>query len=354
MDDRPQILLTGGSGVLGAALTERLEENPLTCITHRQPIAERSMHEEVRGDLTKARLGLEPGPYAELAKRTEVVVHAAATTDFVTAPEEIRRLNVEGTKYALELAAAADASFVYVSTAFVDRLDVALGGGLESPAAAGRNAYLESKLLSEQLVASSGIRHAIARPSVVIGDSRTAQIARAQGLHMMLRAYCKGTLPFIPMGEGSSIDFIPQDLVADGLARLALLPARELPSQPVWLTAGPAAVTVEQMAIVAGEVLAACGIEVAPPRYFGQDVLDRLIVPAFLEALPEELQERMWNFLVLTTLFSTATPFPSSFGEMDFLPTAAGREDFARALRRTIEVQCLPKDVRLSPAEVGS
>jgi len=354
MDDSRQILLTGGSGVLGAALTERLAGTPLTCLTHRQPIAERALHEEVRGDLTKPRLGLDPSSYAELAKRTEVVVHAAATTDFVVEPDEIKRLNVEGTEHALELAAAADASFVYVSTAFVDRLDVALGGGLENRAAAGRNAYLESKLLSERLVASSGVAHAIARPSVVIGDSRTARIARAQGLHMMLRAYCKGTLPFIPMGEGSSIDFVPQDLVAEGLARLALLPAGELPSQPVWLTAGPAAVTVEQMAIVAGQVLTACGIDVAPPRYFGQEALDRLIVPAFLEALPEELQERMWNFLVLTTLFSTATPFPSSLGEMDFLPPAAGTQDLASALRRTIEVQCLPKDVRRSPAEVGS
>ena len=62
----------------------------------------------------------------------------------------------------------------------------------------------------------------------------------------------------------------------------------------------------------------------------------------------------MWNFLVLTTLFSTATPFPSSFGEMGCLPAAAGREALAGALRRTIEVKCLPKEIRLSPSEVGS
>ncbi|HEX3042981.1 MAG TPA: SDR family oxidoreductase [Solirubrobacterales bacterium] len=354
MHDTPQIFLTGASGVLGVALTERLEGTPLTCLTHRQPITERARHEEIQGDVTKPRLGLAQMSYAELAQRTEVVVHAAASTDFSAEPDEIKRLNVEGTKSALELATAAEASIIYVSTAFVDRIDVTLASGLDSPAAAGRNAYLESKLLSEQLVAASGIPHAIARPSVVIGDSKTAQIARAQGLHMMLRAYCKGTLPFIPMGEASSIDFIPQDLVAEGLARLALLPVGELPSQPVWLTAGPAAVTVEQMAIVAGQVLADCGVEVSPPRYFGQEVLDRLIVPAFLETLPEELQQRMWNFLVLTTLFSTALPFPSSFGEMGFLPGAAATQDLAEALRRTIEVKCLPKDFRPSGAEAGS
>jgi thioester reductase-like protein len=269
-----------------------------------------------------------------------VVIHAAATTDFLDDPAEIHELNVTGTQHVIEFAKAARASLIYVSTAFVDRLGDALSSGVENEAALGRNAYLESKLASEALVRSSDLRHVIVRPSVVIGDSSSAHIARPQGLHMMLKAFCSGTLPFIPMAAGSSIDFLPQDLVAAEIAQIANSGAAPAPKGPVWLTAGPSAVSVEEMVRCCRIAMKGGGVKVSEPRYFDQETLDRLIVPAFVEALPEDVERRMWNFLALTTLFSTATPFTSSL--------AAGREASIRhksliaALERTIDRYCLP------------
>ena len=79
-------------------------------------------------------------------------------------------------------------SLYHVSTAFVhttvdgDRGRTAIG-------------YASSKLAGEKVVRSSGVPHVILRPSVVIGDSDTGEIAAFQGLYQVVaglsRASCR-------------------------------------------------------------------------------------------------------------------------------------------------------------------
>jgi thioester reductase-like protein len=338
------IVLTGATGVLGSALLKQLRATPVTCLIHRAvPDDLSEAHSSTRGDLTERRLGQSPSAYADLARRANVIVHAAATTDFTDEPAAIRALNVEGTERILEFAATAQAPLVYVSTAFVDRLEKALFTSMENRSSLGRNAYLESKRASEQLVTASGIPHAIVRPSVVIGDSATAEMTRTQGLHMMLKAFCEGVLPFVPMAAQSRIDFVPQDFVAAAIAGLALAPPERLPAETLWITAGCEAVTVEQMVEICLEAMAARGMSAPSPRYFDQETLDRLIVPAFLETLPEKLQQRMLGFLALTTLFSTATPFPDPEPRLLGGLPAPRRQTLRHQLRRGVERYCVPE-----------
>ena len=101
----------------------------------------------------------------------------------------------------------------HVSTAFVDT--TADGGR-------GRTAigYASSKSAAEQIVRSSGVQHVILRPSVVIGDSGTGEIAAFQGLHQVVAGLFAGIVPMIPFDPGWPINFVPANVVADSIACL--------------------------------------------------------------------------------------------------------------------------------------
>jgi uncharacterized protein YbjT (DUF2867 family) len=83
----------------------------------------------------------------------------------------------------------------HVSTAFVhtkvagDRGRTAIG-------------YASSKRAAEEVIRSSGVPHVILRPSVVIGDSVTGEIAAFQGLHQVVAGMFAGMVPMIPFDPG--------------------------------------------------------------------------------------------------------------------------------------------------------
>ncbi|MYS56661.1 NAD-dependent epimerase/dehydratase family protein, partial [Streptomyces sp. SID6013] len=117
--ERPTLLLTGGSGVLGRALIDELAPDyDLLCLRRSRPLHDPRVR-ELEGDLLAPRLGLSPGAWYELALRVDVVLHSAAQTNWRTPPEEIMRTNTLGAETLIDLAARADAPFYLVSTAFV-------------------------------------------------------------------------------------------------------------------------------------------------------------------------------------------------------------------------------------------
>src|SRR4051812_11835252 len=118
MSESRTIFLTGGTGVLGDALLERLAGHRLIALVHETPV-DRTDVESVPGDVTEPQLGLDRERYAQLAREVDCVLHASAVTNLVAPLGDICRANVGGTRNVVELARAAEADLFHVSTAFV-------------------------------------------------------------------------------------------------------------------------------------------------------------------------------------------------------------------------------------------
>ncbi len=171
--------------------------------------------ETVSGDVTLPMMGLDPTPH-------DVVIHCAASLEFDAPEEELRAINVEGTKNALAYARAAGAAFVHVSTAYV----CGQGSGLvpEGPvpeATQFTNRYEASKAAAEAAVAASGLPFAIARPSIVLGHSETGVIRDFPSLCNVFRLMARGKVTQFPCMPGSTLNLVPIDHVAEGIARIA-------------------------------------------------------------------------------------------------------------------------------------
>jgi nucleoside-diphosphate-sugar epimerase len=304
------ILLTGGSGVLGQALLRhRLPDTMVLCLTYRTPIGgERNT--QVCGDITQRHLGLSCSAYANLAARTDFVIHAAAITDFNEPRERIFRTNVEGTKNIVALAHLADAPLYYLGTAFSDPLSYAEGS---QP-----NAYELSKREAEAVVRGSGIPSVILRPSIVVGDSTTGEISRLQGFHLLMSLFMKGSLkgflPLGPSGLNSYVDIVPQDLIARVVMTLL---AGEHVGGEYSLTSGDQALTIGRfLEICTLNARRLVGYELGRPRVVNMEIFDRLIRPVFLPALPPTMRQLFEKALGFTRYLNIQKPLPSSLPEL--------------------------------------
>jgi len=301
---RRTVLLTGASGVLGQALLGELADHDLLCLTHRQPIHGHRVR-TIHGDLTQPMLGLGARDYAGLAAQVDAIVHCAAVTGFNAGPTATTSLNVGGTAAILELAERAGASLQYVSTAFVARQDVTARPASTQEGARPEN-YLDSKRAAEQLVRDSGVPTNIIRPSVVIGDSITGQIAQFQGLLMLAGAVLKNALPLLTLPPEAPVDFVPQDLVAGAIGDLLRGGGA---GGEYWVTAGRSALPASRLVDLCLEVGAELGLRLDRPRLVSPDVVDRLIRPVFIDPLPDRERRKFDDLVALTALFSTPDPF---------------------------------------------
>jgi nucleoside-diphosphate-sugar epimerase len=300
------IFLTGASGVLGQALQKSFADSTLFCLVRRNSVSAPNAV-PIFGDIAQPRLGLSRSDYAELTQDTDLVIHAAAVTDFNQPEDVINQTNVDGTRNVVEFAAAAKVPLYYVSTAFSQEFGNA--GDF------GANAYELSKQAAEVVVRTSGIPSLILRPSIVVGDSSTGAIGRSQGFHFMLKLICKGFFPLGPAAPGSYVDTIPRDVVARIIAALV---ERGDASGEVWLTLGDRALTVDRLVDLCVEhAPRLTGREIHRPRLVTPDVFDRLIRPVFLPALPDDLRSMLDRALGYAKYFNIREPLPSSLPELE-------------------------------------
>jgi len=303
------VLVTGLTGVVGTALLPELAGHRVVALTH--SAAPPAGVTAVPGDLTRPRLGLTAARYDALAEQVEVIVHAAAVTDFAAGAAVTAEHNVAGTQRVLDLAAAAGATMHYVSTAFVGR--VGLSRQDVRDAAANPVDYLNSKRAAERLVRESGLPATILRPSVVIGHSRTGEIAKFQGLHSLAAAVLRSALPLLPLDRAGLIDTIPADVLGRAVAGLV---AAGVDAGEYWLTAGEAALTTGHIIDILVGVGERLGMPVIRPRLVRPDMVDRLIRPVFIDPLPAVVRRQFDDMVAMTALFSGAEPFPSSLADL--------------------------------------
>jgi nucleoside-diphosphate-sugar epimerase len=329
MSERPKLLITGGSGLLGSAVVDRLRPLDPVCLTRSAPV---DRARTVAGDLRDDRLGLTREDRRRLIAQTDVIIHCAALTGFGISADDAMAVNRDGTRNLLRLAEQSGAKFVYVSSAFVARrhhAPVPQHEGEPSP-----RHYLDSKQAAEDLVAGSDVPSVVVRPSVVIGNSRTGEVRHQQGFHSVLEALCKGTAPIIPFAAEAAIDFLPQDVVAEAIAEISLEPAA---AGEYWLTAGPEAVTAEDVVSACCRVMRERNCEPGRPRFGTPEMIDRLIMPAFASALPTGLTTKFTQMLAMGRLFGADRErFPTSLGSRTLVGQTPIRQRLLEALDATI------------------
>ncbi|RZV52983.1 MAG: SDR family oxidoreductase [Deltaproteobacteria bacterium] len=247
MGSATHVFVTGGTGLIGRALVERLLRRGLhVTLMLRSGSDERRKDElddlaraaadtngslsGVTGDLCTPDLGLADAGLTALAKAGHCF-HLAALYDIDADSDALEKSNVEGTKQLLSalrkarfdgtlhhvssVAVAGDYSETFTEDMFEE------DQGLPHP-------YHRSKLESETLVRASGLDYRIYRPSGVVGDSKTGAMDRIDGVYFSFAAIKKlayalpgwARVP-VPRIRGG-FNLVPVDYVADAMAHIAL------------------------------------------------------------------------------------------------------------------------------------
>jgi thioester reductase-like protein len=264
------VLLTGATGFLGMDLLARLierEGTEVVCLIHAQtPERARERLDEVlgqlydeppaaaasvralAGDVSREDLGLRAGAREELIATVTSVIHCAASISFDLTLDEARAVNTGGATRMLELSRAiaqrgALRRHVHVSTAYVAGRHEGVFRESDLDLAQGfRNTYEHSKFEGEQALAAAmdELPLVIARPSIIVGDSRSGWTSAFNVIYWPMRAFARGLMDEIQIDPQAVADIVPIDYVAEGL--LALLDHPEV-GGTIALVAGASAPT---------------------------------------------------------------------------------------------------------------
>ena len=163
-------------------------------------------------DLTAPGLGLSDATISEITAGRPVIMHLAADTNFNPRdPERQRKINTSAPLNVLEALGGAAERFVHVSTAYVaGRRE---GRILEEPfddSAGFHNSYEQSKWAGETAVRrhceQAGVPLAVARPAIVVNDSRTGRSSTLTHLNALVEMIARIQAHFGPaFGEAGDV-----------------------------------------------------------------------------------------------------------------------------------------------------
>jgi long-chain acyl-CoA synthetase len=286
-DRRVYALVRGASE---SEVTARVQHTLLCLFGADHPYSRRVV--AVRGDITRPGLGL-GSRRDQLAEQVSEVVHGAASVSFEQGLEDLRQINVEGTRRVLEFAKRADARgglrrFSYISTAYVagehtgcfseDDLDVGQRF---------RNAYEQSKFEAERLAtrARGRLPVTVLRPSIIVGERDSGWTQSFNVLYWPLRAFSRGAYLALPARRDAPVDVVPVDYVADAIFALGQAPEAE--GVTYHLTAGRNVTSVGELV-----ELAAAYFKRRAPRLISPSVYRRVVHPLLLGATRDERGRR--------------------------------------------------------------
>ncbi len=188
----------------------------------------------VIGDLGESALGVDPDWIAEHTGKIDNFFHLAAIYDMTADDATNDAMNVQGTRYALELAEELEVgcfhqvSSVAAAGDYRGRFDESMfdeGQPLPSP-------YHRTKYESEKIVREeSKIPWRVYRPAIVVGDSETGAMDKIDGPYYFfpvikrLRDNLPSWLPLVGLDLGDT-NLVPVDYVAKAMDYLAHLPDR--------------------------------------------------------------------------------------------------------------------------------
>jgi thioester reductase-like protein len=252
-DEPQEILLTGATGFLGVQLAAEIltqTEHPLRCLVRAEDPAAAvkrvlaamidhgvwrdEWHSRLRAepaDLAAPRLGLAPDRWDALARGCCAIVHNGAQVNFGLPYAALRGSNIEGTLWALRLAAHEHRKplhFVSSKGVFHDEAYPGHTAILEDEPVRpplGGLAYQQSKWAAEQLVIAArahGLETAVYRPGRIGGHSRSGRINPDDLLYRIVRACVQvGSIPDVPV----RLEITPVDHVAAAIIRISGKPS---------------------------------------------------------------------------------------------------------------------------------
>ncbi|WP_242313819.1 non-ribosomal peptide synthetase [Bacillus cereus group sp. BfR-BA-01355] len=238
------VFLTGATGYLGAHILERVLQLPSTtiyCLVRKnedqvigarlkermefyfgkeilQKLKERV--ELIEGDLSLMNLGLDSKQLDYLKNRVESIIHCGGEVRHYGEREHFQKVNVQSTKYLLELAKNTNARFHYISTLSVvgqAESDPKEFEFFESNFDRGQNLdnlYLESKFQGEKMVREAmekGVRATIYRVGNLVGNSKTGKFQyniNENAFYRLLKGIC---LSSIAPDVNTYVDLTPVD-----------------------------------------------------------------------------------------------------------------------------------------------
>lgn len=309
----PTLFFTGFPGFLGSELLPRvLQRSPpevrAVCLVQSKFLAlaraklsdlERSAPalagrvDLAEGDIAAPDLGLADA--AGLEASVIQIFHLAAVYDLAVRREVGLRVNVEGTRHALDFAQSCPGleRFHYVSTCYVSGRFA--GAFTENDLEVGQvfnNFYEETKYLAEvdvQRRMSEGLPATIYRPSIVVGDSESGATQKYDGpyyvMQWLLRQGRVAVMPMVGRPGANRVNVVPRDYVVRALAHLSALPASR---GKVYHLCDPAPLTVEQMVDVLGRAMEKRLLRIPLPAELAKAALARVPGVERLMRIPPE------------------------------------------------------------------
>lgn len=335
-------VMTGASGFLGSHLIgELLQFNAnsvvlaLTRPTSRAKLLGKlaGMYgEEASGrvvpldaDIAEKGLGLAKDVQAALVSSASGVdhfFHLAASYDMEASDAHNERSNVDGTRYAVELANALgkahDTTFQYTSSIVVaGNYDGLFFESMFNEGQEFDNPYARTKFQAEELVrAKCSANFRIHRPGIVVGSSATGEAEKIDGPYYFFASIqaLRKLLPSamtLPMIEGGSLPLVPVNYVVAAMAAIAHNESPALNGRAFHLV-DPSPLTVVEVLNVLAKAAHAPGFSprlsklaqvLVPARFWGGvDAIPLLAgAPKFIAKNALGIPENVYNYTFFKT-----------------------------------------------------
>ena len=157
------------------------------------------------------------------------VIHCAAETGVQKSRNELRNINIDGTRHVVRMAELLPQlqCFIHVSTAYV--AGTQSGIILEEGPMATQfySQYEQSKAEAEKIVRASTLPYIICRPGMIVGNSQTGHTRNYNTVYYVLKLILLGKLRVLPLSSKQTVNLIPVDYVAQQVVKLAFMPDAE-------------------------------------------------------------------------------------------------------------------------------